>query len=279
MKKILVTTDFSTNSKAGIRFAIQLAAQTEAHLVFYHVLQELRPTTWSQDKYNQYAANEIERHQIMLQKFIEPLCQKYTLPQTDYTCMVETATDAVGQIISYAENIKADFICMSTRGAGAIKKFFGTNASALITASSVPVIVVPPTYRLKKIINIWYASDLENFEKELNTVAKFAAPLSAKIDVIHYNHLLYTKESTKKLEKIAAKHQSENIGFQFKNFEVEYSLIYNLQKAIKKAKPSLLVLFTKQNRDWFDRLFLSSKSAEMTFDTTIPLVIFRKNDN
>ena len=150
MKKILVTTDFSTNSKAGIRFAIQLASQTAAHLVFYHVLQELRPTSWSQDKYNEYATNELERHQKMLQKFIDPLCQKYTLPLTDYTCVTETATDVVGHIISYAENIKADFICMSTRGAGTIEKFFGTNASTLITSSSIPVIVVPPTYRLNK---------------------------------------------------------------------------------------------------------------------------------
>jgi hypothetical protein len=37
MKKILVTTDFSNISKAGIRFAIQFASQTPCELIFYSV--------------------------------------------------------------------------------------------------------------------------------------------------------------------------------------------------------------------------------------------------
>ena len=279
MKKILVTTDFSTNSKAGIRFAIQLASQTEAHLVFFHAVEAPRPTTWSQAQYNEYATHEIERHQKMLQQFTKSVCQKYNLPPTKYTCVAEMGLHVDNQIIAYAENIKADFICMSTRGAGTMKKLFGTNASTLITTSSVPVIVVPNTYRTKTITTIWYASDLENFKKELNTVDKFAALLSAKIEVIHYNHLLYSEESTKKLAQIAAKYPSKNISFHFKKFKIEYSLTYNLQRAIKRAKPSLLVLFTKQNRNWFDRLFLSSKSAEMTFHTTTPMLVFRKNED
>ncbi|MDR6782771.1 nucleotide-binding universal stress UspA family protein [Pedobacter africanus] len=36
MKRILVTTDFSANSKAGLRFAIQLAAQNNYQLTFFH---------------------------------------------------------------------------------------------------------------------------------------------------------------------------------------------------------------------------------------------------
>jgi nucleotide-binding universal stress UspA family protein len=277
MQKILVTTDFSTNSKMGIRFAVQLAAQTQAHLTFYHVIQELIPTTWSQDTYNVFARNEIERHQKMLQKFIEPMCKKGNLLPTKYACMVEIAPNVDSQIIAYAKQINADFICMSTRGAGTFGKLFGTNASALITTSSVPVIVVPHTYRIKKITNIWYASDLENFEKELNAVDKFAALLSAKIDVIHYSHLMYSEESAKKLADITAKYKSGNISFHYKKFQTEYSLTFNLQRAVKSANPSLLILFTKQNRGWFDRLFLSSKSAEMTYNTTTPMLVFPKS--
>lgn len=44
MKKVLVTTDFSENSKAGIRFAIQWASQQRLSLIFVHVLHILRPT-------------------------------------------------------------------------------------------------------------------------------------------------------------------------------------------------------------------------------------------
>lgn len=40
---ILVTTDFSTNAKAAIRFALQLATQMPCKLVFYHVLEFMTP--------------------------------------------------------------------------------------------------------------------------------------------------------------------------------------------------------------------------------------------
>jgi len=45
MKKILVTKDFSTHSKAGLRFAMQLATQTEVELVFFHCFQAPIPTS------------------------------------------------------------------------------------------------------------------------------------------------------------------------------------------------------------------------------------------
>ena len=50
MKKILVPTDFSANSRAGVRFAIHWATQQKLDLVFVHVLNILRVTSWS-DRY------------------------------------------------------------------------------------------------------------------------------------------------------------------------------------------------------------------------------------
>ena len=52
--KILVTTDFSTNSKAGIRFALQLAAQMPCKLVFYHIVELLTPTSWGKNETAQF---------------------------------------------------------------------------------------------------------------------------------------------------------------------------------------------------------------------------------
>jgi hypothetical protein len=39
-----------------------------------------------------------------------------------------------------------------------------------------------------------------------------------------------------------------------------------------------LILFTKQNRKWFDRLLGASNSANMAFDTKVPIMICRKNN-
>ena len=63
MTKILVTTDLSANSKAGIRFAAQLALKTGADLVFYNVIGVMKPTSWSDKKYKSYAEVQIMESQ------------------------------------------------------------------------------------------------------------------------------------------------------------------------------------------------------------------------
>lgn len=54
MEKLLVTTDFSTNSKAGIRFALQLQSQSNCSLVFYHAISVSKPTSWSDKSTNPF---------------------------------------------------------------------------------------------------------------------------------------------------------------------------------------------------------------------------------
>jgi len=49
-----------------------------------------------------------------------------------------------------------------------------------------------------------------------------------------------------------------------------------LQEDIRKSRPSMVAMFTKQNRDWFERLFVSSKTAQLGFDTKTPLLVFKK---
>ncbi len=46
--KLLVSTDFSANSKGAIRFVNILARQTEnVEVVFYHATHIMQPTQWS----------------------------------------------------------------------------------------------------------------------------------------------------------------------------------------------------------------------------------------
>lgn len=59
MKKILVTTDLSNNSKAGIHFAIQLARKASASLIFYHGVQIDKPTRWADTQFDEYVQSEL----------------------------------------------------------------------------------------------------------------------------------------------------------------------------------------------------------------------------
>lgn len=277
-KKILVTTDLSPAAKAGIRFGIQLASQNGHSLVFLHVLEILKPTRWSETRYEAYVREETEAARVQLERAVLTEFRAARISSGEFQCVVAVQNISVhNTIIRQATKMKADYICMSTRGAGGLKKLLGTNASILLTTSPVPVFVVPRTWRRSPIKKIFYSSDFNDLGRELKKVKSFADSINVStIDVFHYDYLLNVKENLKRLEKVAARHKASGVMFNFRKQNIEESLSYRLNIDVRKSKSSIAVLFTKQNRGWYERLFLSSRSAELSFISTVPLLVFRK---
>ena len=145
MKKILVTTDFSSNSKAGLRFAIQLASQDDYKLTFFHSYHIMRPTGWSEKVFESFEKSESEKIKRKLCRFVDSVYKSMgvTPINTEYVIRHSFITD--GNIIQYAANNKFSYICISRRGSAKHKRIFGTNTSNLIDQSEVPVIAVPNT--------------------------------------------------------------------------------------------------------------------------------------
>lgn len=277
MFKIIVTTDFSENSKSGILFALQLASQTSCELLFYNVIKITRPLLWTESLFENYKSLELERNQKLLQEFVEAISLKANLSNLHFNYKCDIGTNTPKQILEYAKKTKADYISIGTRGASKTKHFFGSNTAKLIKTCPIPLFVIPQNYKPKKISSIWYASDFEQIAAELKTIEKLHTPLNAKVKVIHYDYLLPLNENILKHKKIIATNKNSAISFEFKKLDIEYSLAYHLQRDLKKSKPTLLILFTKQNRTWFEKIFLASKTIEMTFDPKIPILIFKKH--
>jgi len=276
MEKIVVTTDFSGNSKAGIRFAIQLSNQLGYELIFYHVIEVMKPTSWNDKHYKKFASQLISNNTKKLEQFVEQICHENGIVKSNYQYIAEIGTEVKEMVIKQAKKVKAGYICMSTHGAGKIKKLFGTHASSLVTTSPIPVFVIPKNYRIKPITKIFYASDFAAIKKELDIVRNFAKPFKAVIEVYHYNYLLHVEEERKKLQRKADALKAPGVTFIFERQEVESTLATHLRDDIKRKKPSIVILFTKPNRNWFDRLFAKRESAEMTFNAKVPMLVFRK---
>jgi nucleotide-binding universal stress UspA family protein len=275
---ILVTTDFSTNSKAGIRFAIQLAAQTQSKLVFYHVVELLTPTSWSKEDAMTFVNNTIKTGEEQLNTFLKDIYSHYPAPNFQQETVVELGTDVDNLIINYAKQIGADFICMSTHGAGILEKFVGTNASSLVSHSPIPVIVVPRYYHTKRIEKIGYASDFEHIDHEMPIIQAFAASLNAQLDVYHFHYKVHETNTKAVFETIKNKYAAKNIVFHQPQICLDYSLVENLQRIIDKEKPSILVMFTRQNVNWVERFFIESKTVDMAFNSKIPLLTMSKKN-
>lgn len=276
MKKILVTTDLSANSKSAIRFALQLASQTKCDLVFYHIFEGVENNIWNPKSGNKNVKSAHDSNLEKLNKLVLSVYSECNIPVKKIKCVSETGIDVNSMINSYAKKNAMDYICIATRGGGVIKKIIGTNTSLLIQNSPIPVLVIPKGYKVKPINSILYSSDLANLKLELAEVKKFAKPLSAEINVYNYDYLADVEEIKTKLDKIGLKHKSAGVNFYFKKLNIENTIANHLQGDASKTKPSILILYTKQNKNWYERLFLRQNTKEVTFDTKTPLLILRK---
>lgn len=276
MKKILVTTDLSYNSKVAVRFAIQLASQTGYELTFLYINTAFIIDPWSAVTFAGFPEPDIKFQKQSLTKFIHTLYRQTSKEPGKINYIVESSLDVNEAILDCAKRIKADYICMSTRGGGLVNKILGSHTTRIIHSSPVPVFVVPRHYRIKKLSKILYPSDLENIKNELALVKNFGASFDAAIDVYHYDSFIEQEEIKKKLNKIEHKFKSDKISFYFKKLNLETSLLHHLQVAIMKAKPSIITMFAKKDRNWFEQLFQPFKTSEKGFNTTTPMLVFKK---
>ncbi|MBC8157073.1 hypothetical protein H7X64_02785 [Armatimonadetes bacterium] len=143
--------------------------------------------------------------------------------------------------------------------------------------STVPIIAIPYKYKSTTITNILYASDLVNFKKEIVKVVAFAKPLKAIVELLNLRSVLENKNSLEAIETAIKKIAGYPINFNVVVRNSNDSIVSDIEAAIKKQRPSLMIMFTEQNRSLFDRIFLSSKSAEYSFNAKVPLLVFQKS--
>lgn len=276
MKKVLVTTDLSKNAKAGLRFAIQLTAQSPVALTFFYVYHLLKPTSWSDTTFAAYKKSEAEKNQKKLDQYVNSIYKNKGEVPKNIKCVVKEAIMADSAIREYALNNNFDYICISKQGAGYLKKILGTTTSSLINFSTVPVIVVPNNYRTKSIRSLLYFSDLADLDKELNKVVAFANPLEAKVKLLHFNFPFEVSYKNSTVEETVKKYPKGNINLRFVDCDSTDNLVSKFNEYAALLKPSMLIMFTKQNRSFIEKIFFGSKSESYSFSAKIPLLVFNK---
>ena len=276
MEKILVTTDFSANSKAALRFAIQLASQNKFDLTFFHSYYVLIPTSWSNNKISEYKKIEEKKIQNKLDRFVEMMYKNMGINSSKFECVIKSSAFTEINIRKYATENKFSFICTGATGAGKFKRLFGTTTAKLIKESHVPVIAVPNNYKENNISSILYASDLLNIEKELKKVIDFARPLKAQVVLLHFSSPYKFVDSKTFEARVKNISRYNNIEVHIENEIQDQPRASIIGSILRETKSSLMIMFTEQRRNLFQKIFLSSKSVKHSFKTQVPLLIYIK---
>lgn len=275
MKRILVTTDLSQNAKAALRFALQLAGQYQ--LTLLHIFSCPKPTSWNEALYKDFEAREHGKKQQDLTQYLDAVVGEMEVLQgNSVKCVVLKGEVPEEAIMSYATEQHFDYICASRSGEGRALNLFGSTASSLVKSSLVPVITVPEHYQATPLHNITYVSDLENLEAELEKVVDFASPLSVPVKLLHFQTPQERLNDNEIFNAVQHRLTSHGIDTQLEPLRYEDTLIKNMDDVFQTDKPSLVVMFTRPRQGLFEKLFLSSISAEYVSVSKVPLLIFRK---
>ena len=126
------------------------------------------------------------------------------------------------------------------------------------------------TFQASFMHRIWLTS-----ENELKKVIDFAKLLKARIHLVHFN--IQTNLLIIKFLKQELKHYQDNdIKLHIENTNHDQPWIAKIAALIKSTKSSMMIMFTEQRRNLFQKIFFASKSAEYSFKTEVPLLVFKK---
>jgi nucleotide-binding universal stress UspA family protein len=271
MTRILVPTDYSSNSRAGIRFAVQLALQNKnVSITFFHHTQMLRNKKLTA-MFEQMMDEKLEK----LKKFISKTLADSKLKANRYDFAVSTGSNTADSIINYAEQGSYDLVSISTRGESVMKKMLGSNTAALLKVAKIPVIAVPSTYRTKPIAEIMYVTDFKAVDTEIDLLYKLTKLTKANLLVWHATSVSkpIDMETVETIMKPHKKTLKPKIILATSNLMVP--LEEQVNKAIQKAKPQLVVMFSRERKGFWERLLLPSKSEALASDPKVPMIVMK----
>ena len=276
MKRILVPTDFSGCADNAVNFAVQSAKILPVEVTLLHAF-EVKGNVYIDymgvnKEFNQSLLDEVYNKLALLKSSIEEtegiVVATYIFKGTVNEAILQTAED---------KNI--DLIVMGTLGTSGIKeKVWGSNASAIIGNSKVPVMVIPYEYEWKEPKNILIATN--HFEKEpaiLNFLFNLADLYKAKMQVAVFTNedddntitLLEHTRKTQEYEIMLKKKYKEEMLTATQLFGKEFEV--TLEDYIRQNEIDILAMVTYQRSTWV-RIFNPSMTKRMSYHTKIPLL-------
>ncbi|WP_222537007.1 universal stress protein [Pedobacter polysacchareus] len=276
METIIVTTDQSANSKSAIRFAINMARTRKAKLVVLHVYHVLRPSIWSENAYQVYKHSFVNQIRKEITVFIKKIVRSLNLSDMSFELITIDHTDVTEGILKFTAQHPCDYICISTRGAGTVKKIFGTHSSKLITHSRVPVICIPSGYRNRPCKRVLYATDMNDYETEFSRLIDFVKPFNAKLRMLHVASSNEFVADSVLAEKRIQEKLSYKVEVINREWNISHPILKDIGAEVKRYKPSLIAFFTHQKRSFLAQLVLPSNAAEYSFYGRVPMISFKK---
>ena len=279
MTKLLVTTDFSAHSRKAIRFAFQFAMQTHAEITLLHVLDLFDPnlaidveSATPQLRWDE--AIQLKKNQ--LKKYVYAVFPK-GIPKVPYEVVCHKLERTLAHtIITYTKTHQFDMVFCSENGASLFKTVLGSLPEALLNNCPVPLCIVPKRYTMTPLHSICYTTDMQHIDDEMKWVENWRKQLNIPLKVLYFDYEINLHEHHKALHQTANTYENSAIQFHYIKLIPQSSFKILLQQTLKLVKPSLVIVFRKQNRSIVNRMLFPGKTIALMMENNLPLLVVRK---
>ena len=276
MQKILVPTDFSDNAKKAIDYAVALAEKAASEIILLNAFMAV-DTTFSDrraffDEYNNSIAADRRDQLKNLQQVIE---KKSTIKITSkfYTGGIRDS------ILKCAVDEKADLIVMGIRGASGIERMlWGSTTAGIIGDTTIPVLAIPNKAAWKGLKNILFATrQFEVNDKILIPILKLSQLDAAQVHVAVFTDtddkdLSHYLEHGRLLNAYRQTLPSRYKDINFKTVELDGEEFDDtIEQYINNNQIDMMVM-TTHKRSFWESVFNSSMTKEMSYHINIPLL-------
>ncbi len=272
MNNIIVPTDFSKASRNATRFAVSMASYFDADVTLINVLP---PAIMADDSVLAFAmttqAELLENSKSLMEKEVKTLSKKY--PGKISGLVIEGLTTE--SILEISEEKDADLIVMGMKGKGKSSAIFGSTAISVIRKSPLPVFVIPEKAVFTPIRTITLAADFRS-EAELEhytRLMKISEKFNSKI------YILNVQKSNEGLTpEMAIGKMKTSVAFSNRNHQ--FLTVYDdkvangIQKFINAKNTDILAMVAHKH-SIFERLFGKVHTTDMSYKTTVPLLILQ----
>ncbi|MFM2135569.1 MAG: hypothetical protein RL021_969 [Bacteroidota bacterium] len=271
IRKLLVPSDFSSESANALLYAVSLAQKVGCRVTVYHAVHfPLVDPHGIATAMSQSDLEELARKRLMA--FVEEVMASTGFRQIETAIGTGFAVDAIAD---FAKQQEVDLVVMGTHGAEGISAILGTNTAELMEKCGCPILSVPAAVRFSDPRRILFATDFaDNDFQSIYLLSQYFKVFRTEIVVAHVQH-----QGDRKVEKGLMewfKNQvQKNIPYDKISFElIEGPSVHSaLNEFIEKSNYDLVVT-SMRRRNFFDRLTGSSLTKKLVNHSSVPMLVF-----
>jgi nucleotide-binding universal stress UspA family protein len=272
MKKILVPTDFSETAENAVNYAVNMANFFSANLILLHVNQI--PVSTPEFGIAAYNFTEIKKDSLDALNAIAQKIKSDNPQISEIECFSEIG-DSSDLISEFSKDHDVDMVVMGNSGHGSKfkKNIFGSTSVAVAKKIQVPLLIIPPDVKYKKINNMAYACMYDEgieTSSSLMKVRSLSVLYNSLLSVLHVipeNHLIDEQEANIDVyveNKLATTEHRTYIL-------TENKASVGILDFIKNHNMDMIVV-EPQKHSLFHSLFNSSVTNELAFFSPVPVL-------